>query len=228
MAGFVFDPHPQPSAPVVGTQARYPIRRIYCVGRNYAAHAVEMGHDPDREPPFFFQKNPDDADFSGEFPYPDQSQDVHHEVELVVALGRGGRNIPESAALDHVFGYAVGVDMTRRDMQAEAKLSGRPWAMAKAFERSAPMSPIALAQEIGHPRTGRIALRIDGEVRQEGDLDQMIWKTSEVIAQLSALTPLQPGDLIFTGTPSGVGPVARGDVIEARIDGVGGLRAAVV
>lgn len=228
MTSYVFDPPPPPSAPVIGSAARFPIRRIYCVGRNFSAHAAEMGGDPAREPPFFFQKNPEDADFSGQFPYPPQSDDVHHEVELVIALGRGGRDLAPARALDLVFGYAVGLDMTRRDLQTDAKLAGRPWALAKAFEGAAPMSPIALAQEIGHPSVGRVTLHLGGALRQEGDLAQMIWKPHEIIARLSAFTLLHPGDLIFAGTPSGVGPVRRGDALEARIEGVGGLRVTVI
>jgi fumarylpyruvate hydrolase len=215
-------------APVQGSGDGFPVRRVYCIGRNYAAHAIEMGHDPDREPPFFFQKNPDNLDFSGEFPYPAKTSDVHHEVELVAALGRGGRDIPVERALEHVWGYAVGLDMTRRDLQGIAKQMGRPWEIGKAFERSAPMSPLRPAAEIGHPAEGRIELKVNGEIRQEGDLNQMIWKVPEMVSYLSEYFELAPGDVIMTGTPSGVAAVARGDVMEARIEGVDALTVRVV
>ncbi len=228
MADYVLDPPPRPAAPVRGTARLFPIRRIYCVGRNYAAHAVEMGHDPDREPPFFFQKNPDDADFSGRFPYPPETEDVHHEIELAVALGRGGAAIAEGEALDHVWGYGVALDMTRRDLQGAAKAAGRPWEVGKAFAGSAPMAPLVPAAEIGHPAAGAITLAVDGALRQSGDLAQMIWKTPELIARLSRLFTLAPGDLILTGTPAGVGPVARGSRLEGAVEGVGTLSVAVV
>lgn len=214
---------------VKGTKQRYPVRRIFLVGRNYAEHAREMGHDPDREPPFFFQKPADVLLPSGsDFPYPVKSSDVHHEIELVVALGKGGTDIAESAALDHVYGYAVGIDMTRRDLQGEAKKMGRPWEVGKAFEHSAPISPIVPAAQIGHPDKGRVWLEINGELRQEGDLNQLIWKVPEMIAYLSGLFTLAPGDLILSGTPAGVGPVARGDELEGHVDGVGDLRIRVI
>ena len=227
-AVYVIPLPPVPALPVRGTDALFPVRRIYCVGRNYAAHAVEMGHDPDKEAPFFFQKNPDNLMLDGTFPYPDASSDVHHEVELVVALRSGGRAIPVESALSCVYGYAVGIDMTRRDLQAEAKAAGRPWEIAKAFEASAPCSALVPAAEIGHPDAGAITLSVNDERRQSGDLNQLIWKVPEVIAHLSALFTLAPGDLIFTGTPSGVGAVQRGDVLGAHIDGVSELRVAVV
>jgi fumarylpyruvate hydrolase len=225
---YVIAPPAPASLPVEGRSERFPVHRIYCVGRNYAAHAVEMGHDPDKEPPFFFQKNPDNLATDGaDFPYPPRTSDVHHEVELVVALGRGGRDIAVADALAHVWGYAVGIDMTRRDLQGEAKKLGRPWEVAKAFEHSAPCGPLVPAAEIGHPSTGAIRLDIDGERRQAGDLDQMIWKVPEVVAALSALFALQPGDLIMTGTPAGVGPVHVGQRLHAHIDGVGDLKLTV-
>lgn len=227
MTDWVFAPAATVGAPVEGSAQRFPVRRVYCIGRNYAAHAVEMGGDPNREPPFFFQKNPDNLDFSGEFPYPDQSRDVHHEVEMVVALGRGGRDIPADRALDCVWGYAVGLDMTRRDLQGAAKAAGRPWEVGKAFERSAPMGPIVPAARIGHPSRGAVRLRVNGALRQEGDLDQMIWKVPEIVACLSSFFELGPGDVIMTGTPAGVGPVARGDVLEASVEGVGAMTARV-
>lgn len=214
---------------VKGTPKRYPVRRIYLVGRNYAEHAREMGHDPDREPPFYFQKPADVLLPSGsEFPYPVKSNDVHHEIELVVALGRGGSDIAESAALEHVYGYAVGIDMTRRDLQGEAKKMGRPWELGKAFEHSAPISAIVPAARIGHPDKGRVWLEINGELRQEGDLGQLIWNIPDTIAVLSGLFTLAPGDLIFTGTPAGVGPVQRGDHIRGGVDGVGEIEVRVV
>jgi len=217
-----------PLAPVQGSEAVFPVRRVYCIGRNYAAHAIEMGHDPDREPPFFFQKNPDNLDFSGEFPYPAHTSDVHHEVEMVVALGKGGTNIPVDQALDHVWGYAVGLDMTRRDLQGIAKQMGRPWEIGKAFERSGPMGPLRPVSEVGHPAEGRVVLKVNGEVRQEGDLNQMIWKVPEMIAYLSEYFELAAGDVIMTGTPSGVNAVVLGDVMEAHVDGVGDLTVRVV
>jgi fumarylpyruvate hydrolase len=215
--------------PVRGTQARFPIHRIYCVGRNYAAHTIEMGGDPNREAPFFFQKNPDNV-IAGDvdFPYPPRSSNVHHEIELVVCLGQGGRKIPVEDALDHVFGYAVGLDMTRRDLQDECKKASRPWEIAKAFEHSAPMSEIVPAEAIGHPQRGAIWLKVNGEMRQQGDLDQMIWKVPEMIAYLSGLFDLAAGDLIMSGTPSGVGAIERGDLMEGYIEGLGGLAVRVV
>jgi fumarylpyruvate hydrolase len=225
---FVITPPPVVALPVRDDERRFPVHRIYCVGRNYAAHAVEMGHDPDKEPPFFFQKNPDNLVLDGRFPYPSASQDVHHEIELVVALRSGGTGIPVERALDHVFGYAVGLDMTRRDLQGAAKDLGRPWEVGKAFERSAPCTPLVPAATSGHPTSGAIWLEVNGEVRQKGDLNQMIWKVPEMIAYLSDLFELQPGDLIMSGTPSGVGPVMRGDRLHGHVDGVGDLEVLVV
>jgi fumarylpyruvate hydrolase len=208
---------------VAGTDAVFPVARVFCVGRNYAEHAIEMGHDPDREPPFFFMKPADAVVPPGGLPFPTQTQDLHHEVELVVALGEGGREIAVESALDHVFGYAVGLDMTRRDMQAVAKKASRPWDMSKGFDQSAPTGTIRAAEEIGHPTRGAIWLRINGEPRQEGDLDQQIWKVPEMISYLSTLVALRAGDLIMTGTPKGVGRVEPGDRLEGHIDGVGDL-----
>ena len=219
---------PAPMIPVAGTSRLFPVRRVYCVGRNYADHAREMGHDPDREPPFFFQKNPDNLFAGTEFPYPPQSQDVHHEVELLVALGSGGRDIPAEAALAHVWGYGVALDMTRRDLQAAAKKAGRPWEIGKAFEQSAPVAPIHPAAKVGHPATGAITLSVNGALRQSGDLAQMIWSVPEIITCLSAHFTLAAGDVILTGTPAGVGPVQRGDRMEASIAGLGGLSVTVV
>ncbi|WP_430472593.1 fumarylacetoacetate hydrolase family protein [Thalassospira lucentensis] len=221
---------PLPSIPTIPTSSGgdFPVRRVYCIGRNYAAHAVEMGHDPDREPPFFFQKNPNNLDASGEFPYPPHTSDVHHEVELVIGLKKGGTNISVEDALDHVWGYAVSLDMTRRDLQGEAKKMGRPWETGKAFERSGPVGPLKPVSEVGHLPQGRIELKVNGEVRQEGDLNQMIWKVPEMIAYLSEYFELQPGDVIMSGTPSGVGAVQRGDNMDAMIDGLGVLSVKVV
>ena len=228
MTAHVIDPPAMPALPVEGTDATFPVRRVYCIGRNYAAHAVEMGHDPDREPPFFFQKNPDNLDPSGRFPYPSRSEDVHHEVEIAVMLKSGGTGIAIEDALDHVYGYAIALDMTRRDLQGEAKKAGRPWEIGKAFERSAPIGPIHPAEAVGHPTEGVITLEIDGTVRQEGDLAQMIWKVPEMISYLSDHFELAGGDVILSGTPSGVGPVARGDVLTARVDGLGEITVTVV
>ena len=214
--------------PIEGEAGLFPVRRVYCVGRNYADHAIEMGHDPSREPPFFFQKNPDNLLVSGDFPYPSLSSDVHHEVELVVALRSGGTNIPVEQALDCVYGYGVGIDFTRRDLQGEAKKLGRPWELAKAFEHSAPVSAIVPASRLGHPAEGRIWLEQNGRRAQDGNLNQMIWKVPEVIAELSKLFTLAPGDIIMTGTPAGVGAVARGDHITCGIDGIATLSLDVV
>ncbi|MFO1210413.1 MAG: fumarylacetoacetate hydrolase family protein [Amaricoccus sp.] len=228
MNDFVIEPPARVALPVLGTEARFPVRRVYCIGRNYAAHAVEMGHDPDREPPFFFQKNADNLDPSGDFPYPPRSADVHHEVELAVALGSGGADIATEAALGCVYGYAVALDMTRRDLQDSAKRLSRPWEIAKAFERSAPIGPIVPAAGLGHPGRGAISLAVNGTVRQEGDLAQMIWKVPEMIAHLSGFFVLAPGDVILSGTPAGVGPVVRGDRLAARIEGLPPLEVRVL
>ena len=226
---YVIPAPPIPSLAIEDAPGRFPVHRIYCVGRNYAEHAREMGHDPDREPPFFFMK-PADALVAdgGDFAYPSRSADVHHELELVVALSRGGADIPAERALAHVYGYAVGLDMTRRDLQAEAKKMGRPWDVGKAFDGSAPCSAIRRAAEIGHPAKGAVWLEVNGGERQRGDLAQLIWKIPEMIAYLSTLFTLAPGDLIFTGTPAGVGPVERGDLLRGEVEGVGALTVRVV
>jgi len=227
-ADYVFDPTPTVALPVAGSKMLFPVHRIYCVGRNYAAHAVEMGHDPNKEPPFFFQKNADNIVLSGEFPYPSASNDVHHEIEMVVALQSGGIDIPTDKALACVFGYGVGLDMTRRDLQGKAKDMGRPWEVGKAFEASAPCSPLRQASEIGHPSQGAVWLDVNGDRRQTGDLNQLIWKVPEMVSYLSGLFRLAPGDLIMSGTPAGVGPVKRGDVLKGHVDGVGDLEVRVV
>ena len=229
MSEYVIDPAPRGTLLVAGSAKRFPVRRIYCVGRNYAAHTIEMGGDPSREEPFFFQKNPDNLLTNGaDFPYPDKSNDVHHEIEMIVALHKGGTNIPLKSALDHVWGYGVALDMTRRDLQGECKKAGRPWEIGKAFEFSAPASALQPASQIGHPKDGAIWLKVNGEVRQKGDLNHMIWKVPEMISYLSGLFTLAPGDIILSGTPSGVGPVQRGDLMEGHIDGVGELKCKVV
>ena len=228
MAIYVITP-PRPAAvSVQGRDELFPVRRVYCIGRNYADHAIEMGHDPDRELPFFFQKNADNVNSSGEFPYPAKSSDVHHEIELVVALKSGGVNIRHENALEHVYGYAVGIDMTRRDLQAEMKAARRPWEIGKAFEQSAPVGPISPASEIGHLDSGSISLKVNDDQRQQGNLNQMIWKLPEIIAYLSEYYEIGAGDLIMTGTPAGVGPVVRGDVMVAAIEGIGELVVTVV
>ena len=213
---------------IVGTDTLFPVRRVYCIGRNYAAHAIEMGHDPDREPPFFFQKNPNNLDPSGEFPYPPHSSDVHHEAEVAVMLKSGGKNITVEDAESHIFGYALSLDMTRRDLQGAQKKMGRPWEIGKAFERSAPVGPIHRVTETGLINEGAISLKVNGEVRQEGDLNQMIWKVSEMISYLSEYFELAAGDVIQSGTPSGVGPVVKGDTMEIAAEGLGSLTIPVV
>ena len=225
---YIFTPAAQVSLPIEGMDAAFPVRRIYCIGRNYADHAIEMGHDPDREAPFFFQKNAQNIDISGTFPYPPQTSDVHHEIELVVALKSGGANISEDDAMQHVYGYAIALDMTRRDLQGEAKKTGRPWEIGKAFERSAPMSALVPASKTGHLDAGRISLSINGEIRQDGDLNQMIWKVPEMISYLSRFYDIAAGDLIMSGTPAGVGPVAKGDVLTGDIEGLGRLVTQIV
>jgi fumarylpyruvate hydrolase len=227
--GYVISPPPVPSLRVVGTDDEFPVRRIYCIGRNYAEHAIEMGHDPSKEPPFFFQKNPDNLlAESQDFPYPPKTEDVHFEIELVVALKSGGTNIPVEKAMDHVFGYAVGLDMTRRDLQGEAKKLGRPWEIGKAFEHSAPCGPIVPAEKIGSLTKGAVTLEVNGQLKQKGDLNQMIWKIPEMISYLSDYFRLAPGDLIMSGTPAGVGAVKRGDSLLGKVEGVGELKMKVV
>ena len=218
---FVLPPPPQPSVGIKDSDARFPVHRIYCVGRNYAAHAREMGMDPEREPPFFFTK-PADAITPNHatIPLPSRTANLHHEVEPVVALGKGGRNIAPAQSLGHVYGYAVGNDLTRRDLQFEARDKGRPWDTGKGFDRSAAISAITPATQSGHLGSGRIWLAVNGEMRQNADLSELIWSVPEIIAELSTLFELAPGDLIYTGTPAGVGPLQPGDRIEGGIDGL--------
>jgi fumarylpyruvate hydrolase len=219
----------QTSVEVAGTGERFPVHRIYCVGRNYAAHAREMGMDPEREPPFFFSKPADAVVPNGApVPYPPRTGNLHHEIELVVAIGTGGRDIPLAGALAHVFGYAVGNDLTRRDLQFAAREKGQPWDVSKGFDRSAPVTAIRRAAEVGHPERGRIWIEVNGELRQQADLSEMIWSVPEIVAELSTLFDLAPGDLIFTGTPAGVGPVQRGDSLVGGIDGLETLRTTIV
>ncbi|MNR94898.1 Fumarylpyruvate hydrolase [compost metagenome] len=215
-------PLAQPNAEIAGDAKRFPIRRIFCVGKNYADHAREMGGDPTREPPFFFSK-PADAVVSGtaDIAMPSRTDNLHHEIELVMALGQGGANIAAQDALATVFGYAVGNDLTRRDLQADAKAGARPWDMAKGFDHSAVLSPIRPVAEIGHPAPARIWLSVNGALRQDGDIADMIWPVGDIIAELSTYVELQPGDLIYTGTPAGVGRISPGDLVEGGIDGIG-------
>ena len=224
MTNYVIDPPAVAAVPVAGG-GLFPVRRVFCVGRNYAEHTREMGGDPDREEPFFFAK-PADALVTGgaDMPYPPKTDDLHHELELVIAIGTGGRDIAENDALSHVYGYAVGIDMTRRDLQAAAKKAGKPWDMSKGFDHSAPIGDIAPASQIGHPAAGRIELKVNGRTRQDSDLAKMIWTVPETIAYLSGLVELRPGDLIYSGTPEGVAAVVAGDVLEGEVAGVGAVR----
>lgn len=218
---YAIDFPPITTLPVNGSDKPFPVGRIYCVGRNYAEHAREMGHDPDREPPFFFMK-PADAIAANHatIPYPQLTQDLHHEIEMIVAIGRGGADIPVEQALDHVFGYGVGLDMTRRDIQGVAKKMGRPWEMGKAFDNSAPCTGITPVTQIGHPDKGAVWLKINGELKQKGDLADLIWNVPETISYLSNMITLRAGDLIMSGTPAGVGPVQRGDKLVGHVDGL--------
>lgn len=228
MSKFVVPPPPMASVAVAGTEARFPVRRIFCVGRNYAAHAREMGRDPDREPPFFFLK-PADAvvDDGATVPYPPETANFHYEIELVVAIGKDGRDIPIEQSLEHVFGYAVGIDLTRRDLQLAAREQGRPWDWGKGFDLSAPVAPIRTVAQVGHPSSGRLWLAVDGTVKQDSDIAKLIWSVPEIIAIASRSMELKAGDLIMTGTPEGVGPVGRGEVMTGGIDGIGEIEISV-
>ncbi len=215
---FAFDPAPTPSVAIAGSDSRFPVRRIFCVGRNYAAHAREMGKDPDREPPFFFTKPADAvADTGSRVPYPPLTNNFHYEIELVVAIGRGGTDIAVEAALDHVYGYAVGIDLTRRDLQFDARDKGRPWDWGKAFDQSAPIAPILRGKDA---RSGRIWLAVNGAIKQDAALAELIWPVPEIIAFLSQSVALKAGDIVMTGTPAGVGPIVPGDVVTGGIDGL--------
>ncbi|HEY1857272.1 fumarylacetoacetate hydrolase family protein [Acidocella sp.] len=228
MSDYVITPPPAVTVPVAGGKL-FPVRRVFCVGRNYAAHAREMGNDPNREPPFFFTKPADALVTNGaDTAYPTATANLHHEMELVVAIGVGGKDIPAADALSHVYGYTAGLDLTRRDMQDEAKAMRRPWDMSKGFDASAPIGEIVPASQIGHPAAGRIALNVNGASRQVGDLADQIWPVPDIIAALSKLVALAPGDLILTGTPEGVAAVVRGDLLEGEIEGVGKVKTRLV
>ncbi len=229
---YVFAPPATVSVPVAGSQSRFPVNRIYCVGRNYVEHAKEMGFTG-REPPFFFMKPADalviiDEGKTGEMPYPSVTKDLHHEMELVVAIGKGGKNIKAADASAHIYGYALGLDMTRRDLQGEAKKQGRPWEVGKAFDHSAPIGPIVPAAQAGDVNNTDISLTVNGSVRQSSNVSKLIWNIAETIEHLSALWELKPGDLIFSGTPEGVAAVVAGDLLEGKVAGVGTLKVKVV
>jgi fumarylpyruvate hydrolase len=219
---FVFAPPPASSVAVYGDTRRFPVRRIFCVGRNYAAHAREMGRDPEREPPFFFMKPADAVVDSGAVvPYPAQTENLHHEIELVVALKKGGANVTPEGARDLVFGYGVGIDLTRRDLQLQARDAGRPWDWGKGFDFSAPCAPLHRIEETGWLQSGRIWLSVDGVTRQDADISQLIWNVAEVISAISQSMRVEAGDLIFTGTPEGVGALAPGAEVRGGIDRLG-------
>jgi fumarylpyruvate hydrolase len=228
MSDYVIAPPPQPAVPVAGG-GLFPVRRIYCVGRNYAEHAREMGHDPNAEPPFFFAKPADALVINGdEVPYPPETGNLHYEIELVAAIGTGGRNIAVADAMRHVWGYAVGIDLTRRDLQAWAKKAAKPWEVAKGFDHSAPIGTLVSASALSSPLKGRIELMVNNEVRQSADISDMIWDLPHVIAELSKYFELFSGDLIFTGTPAGVGAVVKGDRVWGSIAGVGEVETTIV
>lgn len=229
MPEYAFDPGPRPALPIQGSDRLFPIRRVYCVGRNYADHVVEMGNNPDRDKPFFFQK-PSDAvvPLGGKIPYPPLTKNFHHEVEYVLAIGKEGFEIPVSDAGSHVFGVALGIDLTRRDLQFEARDKGHPWEVGKAFDKAGPCSAIKPLNGATVPKSGAIKLAVNGAVKQNGDLGQMIWNADEVVAQLSLGYRLMPGDVIFTGTPAGVGPLERGDRIEASLENIATLGVEIV
>jgi 2-keto-4-pentenoate hydratase/2-oxohepta-3-ene-1,7-dioic acid hydratase in catechol pathway len=224
---------PGTTIPIAGSDMLFPVRRIYCIGRNYAAHAREMGSDPTREPPFFFQK-PTDAIQNvapgtvADHPYPTLTKNYHYEVELVAALHKGGRDIPVERALEHVYAYTVGLDMTRRDLQRAMGDEKKPWEIGKSFDRSAPIGPLHLASSLGHPTKGAIWLKVNGQTKQNANLANMIWNVAEQVSRLSQAFELQPGDIVYSGTPENVGPVVRGDVIECHIDGLPNLSVKIV
>jgi fumarylpyruvate hydrolase len=224
---YVLPPPAIASVAVAGSVERFALRRIFCVGRNYAAHAREFGND-ERDPPFFFTK-PADAvvDSGAEIPHPPLTGNLHHEIELVVAIGKAGFRIPRGEALDHVWGYAVGIDLTRRDLQDEAKTAARPWDWSKAFDRSAPCGPLIPAKKSGHPAKGRIWLAVDGKVRQDADLAELIWPVADIVSICSEAVELEPGDLIFTGTPAGVGAVRPGETMTGGVDGIGTIQVTI-
>jgi len=224
---------PETYIPIAGSAEQFPVRRIYCIGRNYAAHAREMGSDPNREPPFFFQKPTDAIQIvpPGEtidHPYPSLTKNYHYEVELVAALAKGGRNIPVERALDHVYAYTVGLDMTRRDLQRAMGDEKKPWEIGKSFDHSAPLGPLQPAQKIGHLKDGAIWLKVNGQIKQNANLNQMIWSVAEQISRLSEAFELAPGDIIYSGTPENVGPVVKGDLVDAHIDGLPDIRVRIV
>ena len=226
---FIYDLGERPSVAINNSEDRYPVRRIYCVGRNYAAHAREMGKDPDRDPPFFFLKPADTIVENGvDVPYPPRTENYHHEIELVIAIGKGGTNIPLEEAEDHIYGYAVGNDLTRRDLQLEARAQGRPWDTGKGFDQSAAIGAIFPVADNGHIREGEIWIKVDGEIKQEADIRDLIWDVPEIVTELSTLFELQPGDLIYTGTPAGVGPAVPGQTMEGYIAGLETLTNKVV
>jgi fumarylpyruvate hydrolase len=228
MTDYVIAPPAIAAVPIQGSSQMFPVRRIFCVGRNYAEHAIEMGSDPTREPPFYFAKPADALVVNGaDMPYPPMSKSLHHEMELVVAIGVGGANISTADALGHVWGYCCGLDMTRRDLQNEAKKTGRPWDMGKGFDHSAPMGTLVPAKGID-PSKGKIELKVNGKVTQTSDLSKLIWSVPEVISNLSHLVRLEPGDLIMTGTPEGVAAVQKGDLLEGIVEGVGEVRTRIV
>lgn len=230
---FVFTPPAPVAVPIAGTDDAFAVRRVYCVGRNYAAHAREMGFDPDREPPFFFCK-PADAVIpvqdgqTLDLPYPAQTQNYHYEAELVAVIGKAGADIPVESALEHVYGYAVGLDMTRRDLQMKMREMGRPWEIGKAFDASAPIGPIHRASDIGHPQQAAITLTVNGATKQSSNVTHLIWSVAETVAYLSQFFRLEPGDVIYTGTPEGVGAVKAGDVMVTAVEGLGELKVRVI
>ena len=225
---FIFDAA-LPSVAIAGRAERFPLHRVYCVGWNYAAHVREMGSEPEREPPIFFMKPPDAVTpGGGRVIYPPATDNLHYEIELVVAIGREGLAISREQALDYIWGYGVGIDMTRRDLQAVAKKKGQPWEASKSFDQSAPLSELHSVESVGHPSAGRIWLEVNREIRQDGDIDQLIWRVPEIIEHLSALFHLRPGDLIYTGTPAGVSAIERGDKLRGGVDGVATIEIEIV